>query len=63
MAPKTEKNPKGGGRKPRKIPGKALTLIIDKDLCDWLNLCMQRGKKKSDVANTALRQLKNNLVP
>jgi hypothetical protein len=63
MAPKTEKNPRGGGRKPRKIPGKRLTVIIDTDLHGWLDLCMRRGRGKSDVVNIALRQLKNNLVP
>jgi hypothetical protein len=55
MAPKTKRNPRGGGRKPRTIPGRPLTVIVDADLHDQLDTAFGEGYVKSQIVNTALR--------
>lgn len=55
---KTVTNPRGSGRKAREVPGKQATLVLDKDLFDWLSAQHRAGGVKSDIVNTALRDFK-----
>jgi hypothetical protein len=56
---RTITNPKGGGRKARRVKAAQITLMLDEDLAQWLDDHKKMGRIKSDIANMALRYFKD----
>ena len=55
---KTERNPKGAGRKPSPNPRSQQTLMLDQDHADWLDNQLKKGVGRSDLVNLAITEFR-----